>query len=313
MCSCRNVFVARPPALPTVRTTPCAIVSPFTFIPKNTFMKITECFAKDLFAGKTVFITGGGSGINLGIAKNFAVLGANLSICGRSRERLDGAAAELRALGAKVVAEVADVREYAAVEAAMAKSAEEFGPMHVLVAGAAGNFACPAEKLSSNGFKTVIEIDLVGTFHAARAAFTQLEETRGSILFISAGQAFIPYPWQAHVGAAKAGNDNLMRNLALEWGKYGIRVNSVAPGPIEGTEGMKRLGNSEMDADFKSAIPLGRYGTVDDIGQIACFLASPLATYITGTVLVADGGQNLPGSGMWAFLLAQSMAQAGKK
>lgn len=273
-------------------------------------MLVTQIFAKDLFAGKTVFITGGGSGINLGIAKNFAALGANLSICGRSQERLDGAAEELRALGAKVCAVSADVRDYAAVEAAMAKSKETFGPMHALVAGAAGNFACPAEKLSSNGFKTVIEIDLLGTFHAARAAFDQLKETRGSALFVSAGQAFIPYPWQAHVGAAKAGNDNLMKNLALEWGKFGIRVNSVAPGPIEGTEGMKRLAPGGMDEDLKSAIPLGRFGTVDEIGQVACFLASPLASYVTGTVLVADGGQNLPGSGMWAFLLSRAMPMA---
>lgn len=269
-------------------------------------MLVTQLFAKDLFAGKTVFITGGGSGINLGIGKNFAALGANISICGRSQERLDGAAAELQALGAKVCTAAADVRDYAAVEAAMAKSREQFGPMHALVAGAAGNFPCPAEKLTSNGFRSVLEIDVLGTFHAARAAFDQLKETRGSALFISAGQAFIPYPWQAHVGAAKAGNDNMMRNLALEWGKFGIRVNSVAPGPIADTEGMKRLLPEGMDEDFKSAIPLGRFGTVDEIGQIACFLASPLASYVTGTVLVADGGQNLPGSGMWAFLLAQA-------
>lgn len=273
-------------------------------------MLVTQLFAKDLFAGKTVFITGGGSGINLGIAKNFAALGANLSICGRSQERLDGAAEELRALGAKVCTASADVRDYAAVEAAMAKSKEMFGPMHVLVAGAAGNFPCPAEKISSNGFRSVIEIDVLGTFHAARAGFEQLKETKGAIIFISAGQAYIPYAWQAHVGAAKAGNDNMMRNLALEWGKFGIRVNSIAPGPIAGTEGMKRLLPPGMDADFESAIPLGRFGTVDEMGQVACFLASPLASYVTGTVLVADGGQNLPGSGMWAFLLSQAHAMS---
>lgn len=275
-------------------------------------MLISEFFPKTLFAGKTVFVTGGGSGINLGVAKNFAALGANLAICGRTLEKLEAAGAELAALGAKVSIAVADVRDYAAVEAAVNKAKTEIGPISVLVAGAAGNFPCAAEKLSPNGFKSVIDIDLLGTFNACRASFEQLQETKGTILFISAGQAFIPYPWQAHVGAAKAGVDNLMRNLAMEWGRFGIRVNSIAPGPIAGTEGMKRLGPPEMSDQFIRAIPLGRYGSVDDIGQAAVFLASPLASFITGTVLVADGGQNLPGSGVWAMLLGEAMAKAAK-
>ena len=273
-------------------------------------MTIQDFFPKDLFAGKTVFVTGGGSGINLGIARNFAVLGAHVAICGRNREKLDAAAGELGSLGAKVCAEVADVRDFAALEAAMAKTRAELGPISVLVAGAAGNFPCAAEALSPNGFKSVVDIDLLGTFNASRAAFEQLKETKGSIIFISAGQAFIPYAWQAHVGAAKAGVDNLMRNLAMEWGRYGIRVNSIAPGPIGGTEGMRRLGPEELHEQFKRAIPLGRFGTVDDIGQLAAFLASPLASYITGSLIVADGGQNLPGSGVWLSILAGAMGKA---
>lgn len=273
-------------------------------------MTIQDYFPKNLFAGRTVFVTGGGSGINLGIARNFAALGANLAICGRTRERLDAASAELAVLGAKVCAEVADVRDYAAVEAAMAKTKAELGPISVLIAGAAGNFPCAAELLSPNGFKSVVDIDLLGTFNASRAAFAQLKETKGSITFISAGQAFIPYAWQAHVGAAKAGVDNLMRNLAMEWGPYGIRVNSIAPGPIGGTEGMRRLGPESLHKEFARAIPLGRFGTVDEIGQLAAFLASPLASYITGSLIVADGGQNLPGSGVWISLLAGAMAKA---
>ena len=117
-------------------------------------MNIASYFSKDLFKDKTVFVTGGGSGINLGIAKNFAALGANIAICGRTQEKLDNAAIELRALGAKVCPVVADVRDMAALEAAFAKSEAELGPMNVLVAGAAGNFICPAEQLSANGFKT---------------------------------------------------------------------------------------------------------------------------------------------------------------
>lgn len=263
-------------------------------------MTITDIFSASLFMGKHVFITGGGSGINLGIAKNFAAVGANVSICGRSQERLDGAATELRALGAKVYAQSADVRDYAALETAMSGARDAFGPITTLVCGAAGNFPAPAEKISPNGFKAVIDIDLIGSFHAARAAFEQLKASRGSIVFISAGQAFQPYPFQAHVGAAKAGVDMLMKDLAVDWGRYGIRANSIAPGPIDDTEGMRRLapgaGNKEKLA---SLVPLRRLGHVDDIGGVAVFLASPLASYVTGTVLVADGGQNLLGSGQF--------------
>jgi NAD(P)-dependent dehydrogenase (short-subunit alcohol dehydrogenase family) len=276
-------------------------------------MNITSYFSKDLFAGKTVFVTGGGSGINLGIARNFAAVGANLAICGRTQSRLDAAAQELQALGARVCAVVADVRDMGALEAAVAKIGAELGPIDVLVAGAAGNFLCPAERLSANGFKTVVDIDLLGSFNAARAAFEQLRSTRGSILFISAGQAFMPYAFQLHVAAAKAGIDMMMRNLALEWGRYGIRVNSIAPGPIEGTEGMKRLADPKLLAQFARTIPLQRLGTVDDIGQLAVFLASPLATYLTGTLVVADGGQNLPGSGLFNMGAEQMLQAAGNR
>ncbi len=262
-------------------------------------MNITSYFSKDLFKGKTVFITGGGSGINLGIARNFAALSANIAICGRTQAKLDGAAAELRALGAQVCPTAADVRDFAALEAAFARCRQELGPVDVLVAGAAGNFAARAEKLSPNGFKTIIDIDLLGSFNASRAAFEQLKETRGTIIFISAGMAYMPHAFQVHVGAAKAGIDMMMKNLALEWGRYGIRTNSIVPGPIEGTEGMKRLASPAQLDTLINSIPLRRMGTVDDIGQTAAFLASPLASYISGCVVVCDGGQNLPGSAMF--------------
>jgi NAD(P)-dependent dehydrogenase (short-subunit alcohol dehydrogenase family) len=275
-------------------------------------MQITSFLSRELFKGKTVFVTGGGSGINLGIAKNFAAAGANIAICGRTQEKLDNAAVELRTLGAKVCAIAADVRDMPALESALAKIKTELGAVDVLVCGAAGNFLCPAEQLSANGFKTVIDIDLIGAFNASRAAFEQLKDTRGCIIFISAGQAYMPYAYQVHVAAAKAGIDMMMKNLALEWGRYGIRCNSIAPGPIEGTEGMKRLSSSEALAQIREAIPLRRLGTVDDIGQAAVFLASPLATYVTGTLLVVDGGQNLAGSAFFN-LGAQQMLQATQK
>jgi NAD(P)-dependent dehydrogenase (short-subunit alcohol dehydrogenase family) len=259
-------------------------------------MNIASYFSATLFKGKTVFVTGGGSGINLGIARNFAALGANVAICGRTREKLDAAADELRALGANVCPVVADVRDFAALETAFAKTREVLGPMDVLVAGAAGNFLVPAEKLSANGFRTVIEIDLMGAFNASRAAFEQLKETRGTILYISAGMAYVPHAFQVHAGAAKAGIEMMMKNLALEWGRHGIRANSIVPGPIEGTEGAKRLFDPRQQAALIDSIPLRRMGTVDDIGQTAAFLASPLASYISGCMVVCDGGQNLAGS-----------------
>ena len=276
-------------------------------------MNITQYFAKDLFKGKTIFVTGGGSGINLGVAKNFAALGANIAICGRTQEKLDAAAVELRALGAKVCPVAADVRDFAALEAAFARSRAELGPMDVLVCGAAGNFLVPAEKLSPNGFKTVIDIDLIGSFNASRAAFEQIKETKGTIIYISAGMAYMPHAFQVHVGAAKAGIDMMMKNLALEWGRHGIRVNSIVPGPIEGTEGMKRLSNPSVKDMFINAIPLRRMGTVDDIGQAAAFLASPLAAYVSGCVVVVDGGQNLPGSALFNMGAEQMLKAQAKE
>lgn len=266
-------------------------------------MIVQHHLPRTLFKGQTVFVTGGGSGINLGVASNFAALGAHVAICGRTQDKLDRAAEALRELNAHVQGRVlpvaADVRDPVALDAAIARTQAEIGPIDVLVAGAAGNFICPAEELSPNGFKTVIDIDLLGSFHASRAAFAQLRERRGSIVFISAPQAFVPQAYQLHVGAAKAGVDQLMRNLAVEWGKYGIRANSIVPGPILGTEGLKRLSSPEVDEAARQVVPMRRYGTVDDIGQAAVFLASPLAAYITGTVLLVDGGSSLVGSALW--------------
>jgi len=260
-------------------------------------MLVTEYFAKDIYKGKTVFVTGGGSGINLGVAKNFAALGADIAICGRTQEKLDAAAVELRALGAKVCPVAADVRDIAALQAAFARSKSELGPVDVLVCGAAGNFVVPADKLSANGFKTVIDIDLLGSFNASSAAFDQLKETKGTIIYISAGMAYMPHAFQVHVGAAKAGIDMMMKNLALELGPHGIRTNSIVPGPIEGTEGMKRLSSPRAKEALIAAVPMRRMGSVDDVGQTAVFLASPLASYISGCVVVCDGGSNLAGSG----------------
>ena len=260
-------------------------------------------FPETLFEGKTVFVTGGSSGINLGIACCFAEVGANIAICGRTREKLDLAEDELSGRGANVVAAQADVRDPQALTEAFSQTEQALGPIHTLICGAAGNFPAPAHEMSPNGFKSVVDIDLLGSFNACRGAFDQLQQTKGNVIFISAGQSFTPYAMQAHVGAAKAGVDNLMQNLALEWGPLGIRSNSIAPGPVEGTEGVRRMVPEAIRDEFVATIPLRRLGAREDIGRAAVFLASPMASYVTGTRLVVDGGQNLPGSGVYSQLL----------
>ncbi len=253
-------------------------------------------------SGKTAFVTGGGSGINLGIASAFARAGADVGICGRNPDRLAEAAGILSALGAKVSAHVADVRNYEALRAALEAARQKLGPIHTLVCGAAGNFLASADQLTPGGFKAVVDIDLLGSFHACQAAFDQLRETRGAVLFVSAGQGLIPYAGQVHCGAAKAGVENLMRNLALEWGRYGIRANSIVPGITEGTEGFRRLMPKTADAQERlcRSIPLRRFGNAHEVGEAAVYLSSPLASYITGTTLMVDGGLNLLGSAIMA-------------
>jgi NAD(P)-dependent dehydrogenase (short-subunit alcohol dehydrogenase family) len=271
-----------------------------------------DILPRDLFAGKTVFVTGGGSGINLGIARTFAGLGANIGICGRSQQRLDAAAAGLREIGARVSATSADVRMPDQLLSAMNASRDALGDIDVLICGAAGNFLVKGENLSFNGFKTVIDIDLVGSFNASRVAFDQLKRTRGSILFVTAPMAMMPHAYQAHVGPAKAGVEMLMKNLALEGGPYGIRSNSIIPGFVGDTEGMRRISSAEDSENFVINIPLRRMGVTQEIGEAAAFLASPLAAYITGTSLWVDGGQALSGSGFFNANGAAFLANAAE-
>jgi NAD(P)-dependent dehydrogenase (short-subunit alcohol dehydrogenase family) len=198
----------------------------------------------------------------------------------------------------------ADVREPEAVQAALQQVADAFGPIDVLVLGAAGNFPAPAVGISSRGFKAVVDIDLVGTFHAARFAFEHLRKPGAAVVAISAPQAVQPMPMQSHVCAAKAGVEMLVRCLALEWGAAGVRVNAISPGPIAGTEGMERLApGDEARARIAAAMPLQRLGTVDDVADAALFLVSDAARFVTGTVLACDGGQALLGGGL-VFQLA---------
>ncbi|MBA3644872.1 MAG: SDR family oxidoreductase [Gemmatimonadaceae bacterium] len=257
-----------------------------------------EAFAEKQLAGKSALITGGGSGINLAIAKRFASHGANVSLVGRTKEKLDAAAAELRALGAKAGGYAADVRDYDALSAAIASARSDHGLIDIIVCGAAGNFPAPVLGMSANGFKAVVDIDLLGTFNTCRAGFEHLRRPGASIINVSAMQAVSPMAMQAHVCAAKAGVDMLTKCLALEWGSEGVRVNSIAPGAVDDTEGMARLAPTpEIREHYTNMIPLRRFAQKDEVADLALFLASVAAKFITGAVILCDGGQSLTGLG----------------
>lgn len=249
-------------------------------------------FRDDALAGHVALVTGGGTGICRGIAAAYARLGADVCIVSRKQAVLDATARELStATGRDVLGIAADVRNPDAIAQAIASTIERFGKLDTLVNGAAGNFLAPAAALTPNGFRTVIDIDLNGTFNASRAAFEHLQRAGDAlILNISATLHYHGTPLQLHASAAKAGVDAVTRNLAVEWGRFGIRVCGIAPGPIADTEGMKRLAPGDVGAAMTAAIPAGRFGRIEEIAAAAVFLRSPAAAYITGHTLVVDGG-----------------------
>lgn len=260
----------------------------------------SSVFAPALFRDKTVFIAGGTSGINLNIARRFVAMGASVFVVSRSEDKVSDAVATLSQVGPAAGA-AADVRDFDAVKSAVTACVERFGAIDIVISGAAGNFVSPAAALSSNGFRTVIDIDLVGTFHVCRATYDALRKPGASIINISATQAFTPVPGQAHVCAAKAGIDALTKVLAIEWGPEGVRVNAIAPGPVDGTEGMKRLTPTPQHRDrLTQTIPLRRYATLDEIADTALFLSSSAGANFSGEVLVCDGGQSVLGGGGFA-------------
>ena len=265
------------------------------------------------FTGKTVFVAGGTSGINFGIAENFAESGANVVVLSRSQDKVDSAVEKLQAHGIKSLGFSADVRDYEAVENAFSETAKALGKIDILISGAAGNFPARATVMSPNAFKSVIDIDLLGSYHVMRAAWPHLLKPGASVINISAPQAFVPMQLQSHVCAAKAGVDMLTRTLAMEWGDLGVRVNSIVPGPIKNTEGMARLApTKEMIAAVKDSVPLKQLGSCDDIGNAAMFLASPMANYISGVILPVDGGWSLNGAGTMMDALAKQFAKSCK-
>ena len=255
---------------------------------------MASVFRDRLLAGKTAFVTGGGSGIGQRMAERFAEHGAKVMLVGRKQEKLDAAASAIQSSGGTAATASLDVRDYPAVEAALQKTRDQFGEIDILVCGAAGNFPAPVLGMSANAFKAVIDIDLLGTFNTCRAAYAHLRKPGATIISISASHASMPIANQSHVCAAKAGVDLLTRTLAIEWGPEGIRANCITPGPTDETEGMRRLAPTpEIRRKIEGAVPLRRFGTKDELADLALFLCSDAAAYITGAIYVCDGGQSL--------------------
>jgi peroxisomal 2,4-dienoyl-CoA reductase len=263
-------------------------------------------FRPGLLDGQVALVTGGGSGIGRGVADSLASLGAHVVLASRKQERVEQAAAEIRAAGGTATGVAVDVRDPERVQATVRELHERLGRIDVLVNNAAGNFYAPSESLSPNAWKSVVEIDLYGTFFCSQAVLPVMRTGGGgSIINISMTLHYRGWPLMAHATAAKAGVDALTRTLALEWAKDGVRVNAVAPGPIP-TEGVRKAftpptagggapdlfaAERAMDSYARTTIPLGRWGDPADIGNMVAFLASPAAAWITGAIMVVDGGE----------------------
>lgn len=251
----------------------------------------TNVFKDDIFKGKVAFVTGGGSGICKGQTEALVRHGAKAVIVGRTQSKLDNAAKDImQKTGGEVVGYSADVRKLDQLEAAVKKTLEKFGKIDFVICGAAGNFLAPISGLSSNAFKTVMDIDLLGTFNTFKATVEPLKETHGNIVIVSATLYYTAFPYQAHASAAKAGVDALMQVAAAEYGPYGVRMNCIAPGGVNGTEGHQRLIPEAVIEENRKRTPIQRYGTVDDTANLTIFLFSDASSWIHGAKIVIDGG-----------------------
>jgi peroxisomal 2,4-dienoyl-CoA reductase len=271
-----------------------------------TGMPDTSVFRAGLLDGQVALVTGGGTGIGFGITELLAGLGAHVVLASRKPENLERAAAQLQAAGGAVSTVAVDVRDPERVRAMVEQVTNERGRIDLLVNNAAGNFYAPSESLSPNAWKSVVEIDLYGTFFCSQAVVPVMKQQGGGrIVSISMTLHYRGWPQMAHATAAKAGVDALTRTLAVEWAPHGIRINAIAPGPIP-TEGVRKAftppensgvpdvfaaADEAMARYAKKAIPLQRWGTPRDIANMVAFLASPAGDWITGAILVVDGGE----------------------
>ena len=249
-------------------------------------------FAPDILEGKVALVTGGGTGIGKEIARTLASHGARLCIAARRQEVLEATREEFESEGHTCLAVPCDVRRPEQVEVVMRETLTRFGRLDIVINNAAGNFPAPMAGISYNGFKSIVDIDLLGTYNVSKAAYDAwLGEHGGNIVNITAPFEQMGPAYQAHVAAAKTGVNSLTRTCAVEWGPKGIRTNAVAPGAIANTEGLERFESLE-DAGGLSA-PLGRAGTRQEIADTVLFLVSEAASYVSGQVIYVDGGSGV--------------------
>jgi 2,4-dienoyl-CoA reductase [(3E)-enoyl-CoA-producing], peroxisomal len=249
-----------------------------------------SCFVPDVLADQVAFVTGGATGIGKEICRTLGVHGACVAMASRKRENLEAAVEELAGEGIDAQFGVCDVRDPQAVREVIDQITNDRGRLDIVVNNAAGNFPAPMSKISPNGFKAIVDIDLLGTYNVTRAAFeAYLQDHGGSIVNISAPFEQRGVVYQSHVAAAKAGVDSLTRTCAVEWGPYGIRVNAVAPGSIGDTEGVRRFADAVRSGDDRPTNPLGLKGHGSDIACLVLYLCSPAARFVSGQVIAVDG------------------------
>ncbi|KAL2846687.1 hypothetical protein BJY01DRAFT_247118 [Aspergillus pseudoustus] len=269
---------------------------------------LSDVWKDGIFDNKVVFCTGGAGSICSVQVRALVLLGANAAIVGRNPEKTRQVATDIAKSrdGAKVIGiGGVDVRNLESITAAATKCAEELGGIDFVIAGAAGNFVAPISRLSANGFKSVIDIDLIGSYntfkatvpyllisaakHGSKNSTGSLLGTGGRIVFISATFHYAGTPFQAHVGAGKAGVDALSSSIAIEYGPMGIISNVIAPGPIADTEGMRRLAAEDGEKTARHGVPLGRWGRKKEIADATVYLFSDAGDFVNGTIQVVDG------------------------
>lgn len=253
-------------------------------------------FSPTALRGRVALVTGGGTGMGAEIAVGYATLGADVALLSRSPEHLNAVADRVRELGRRALVLPADVREPGQVADAVSAAVAEFGRLDILVNSAAGNFRCAAADLSPNAWRTVVDIDLNGTFFCSQAAAAAMRGNGGGVVLNIVGDFIDTHgDRMAHAAAAKAGIANLTRTLAKEWGPDGIRVNALAPGPFETDGGTQALGRRSAFSEIGSRLPVGRAGRMAEIVAAAVFLVSDAATFVTGANLMVDGGHSWSG------------------
>lgn len=255
--------------------------------------------ASKTFTNKVAIVTGGGTGLGREMSLKLAREGAKVVIASRNMENLQGTANLIADEGGTVLAVPTDVREHSQVEALIKTVVEKFGRIDILINNAAGNFLVPSEKLTPNGWNAVVRIVLDGTWFCSSLAGKQMiEQGEGCILNIIATYAWTGSPGVVHSASAKAGVLAMTRTLAAEWGHYGIRVNALAPGAMvtEGASKNLKFDSEKAQKVIQKNVPLGRLASVDEIAELALFLCSPKASYISGDVMTADGGAWLKGT-----------------